>query len=186
MRRKIVNIISVIYTLIKFNVMKCFYFSAFKFSIIERFSPNVSIEIERKSALFIGKKVRAHSGVKIKVRNGAICYLGDNTSLNYNSIIVCRKKVQIGKNVEIAPNVLIYDHDHDFRNEEGLQANKFICDDVVIGNNVWIGANTVILRGTKIGDNSIIAAGSVVKGYYPANSLIVQKRNTDVINIQQA
>ena len=186
MRRKISNIISVVYTLIKFIIMKCFYFSALKFGVIERFSPNVTIEIERKSKLIIGNKARAYSGVKIKVRNGAICEIGDNTSFNYNSILVCRKKVQIGRNVEIAPSVLIYDHDRDFRNEAGLSANKYFCDDIIIGNNVWIGANTVILRGTRIGDNSVVAAGSVIKGCYPANSLIVQKRNTDTIKIQQA
>ena len=117
MRRKVSNIISVVYTMLKFIIIKCFYFSAFKFRGIGRFSPSVTIEIERKSKLIIGNKARAHSGVKIKVRNGAICEIGDNTSFNYNSILVCRKKIQIGKNVEIAPSVLIYDHDRDFRNE---------------------------------------------------------------------
>ena len=43
-----------------------------------------------------------------------------------------------------------------------------------------IGANCVILRGTKIGDNCVVAAGSVIKGEFPANTLIYQKRETEI------
>ena len=42
-----------------------------------------------------------------------------------------------------------------------------------IGNNVWIGINAIILKGTKIGDHSIVGAGSVVKGEFPPYSLII-------------
>jgi len=45
--------------------------------------------------------------------------------------------------------------------------------EVIIGNNVWIGSKVIILKGAKIGDNSIIAAGSVVLGKeYPSNVII--------------
>jgi len=47
--------------------------------------------------------------------------------------------------------------------------------------NCWIGANTVILRGTTIGDNSVIGAGCVLKGEYPAGAIIIQKRETTII-----
>lgn len=183
MRRKINNLISVAYTLVRFAILKCFHFSEFKFNLIERFSPNVVVELNRNGKLFLGKKVRVHSGTKIKVRRGGECIIGDNAKLNYNNIIVCREKIVIGKGVEFAPNVLVYDHDHDFRAEGGLKANKMVSEEIVIGNNVWIGANCVILRGTHIGDNSVVAAGCVVKGDYPAGSLIVQKRNTTVSSI---
>ena len=51
---------------------------------------------------------------------------------------------------------------------------------IIIGNDCWIGANTVILRGTKIGDNCVVGAGCVLKGVFPTNSVIVQKRQTSV------
>ena len=57
----------------------------------------------------------------------------------------------------------------------------FKTSPVIIGNNVWIGANTVILRGTEIGDNCVIGAGCVIKGKYGANSVIVQKRTETTI-----
>ena len=55
----------------------------------------------------------------------------------------------------------------------------------MIGNRVWIGANTVILRGTVIGDDCVIGAGSVVKGNVPANSVLVQKRDDEIIKIDR-
>ena len=66
----------------------------------------------------------------------------------------------------------------------GVKAKKFKTAPVVIGNNVWIGANAIILRGTTIGDNSVIAAGSVVKGNVPSNTLLVQKKEDTLIEIQ--
>ena len=57
---------------------------------------------------------------------------------------------------------------------------QFKTAPVVIGSNVWIGANTVILRGTVIGDNCVIGAGCVVRGEIPANSVVTQKRETEL------
>ena len=58
---------------------------------------------------------------------------------------------------------------------------KFQTSPITIGSNVWIGANTLILRGTTIGDNCVVAGGSVIRGSYPADTVIVQKRTTEVI-----
>ena len=49
---------------------------------------------------------------------------------------------------------------------------------MIIGNDVWIGAGAVILRGTTIGDKAVIGAGSIVKGNVPAGSVFYQKRET--------
>ena len=71
------------------------------------------------------------------------------------------------------------------RNDQGIQGGikmgQYKTASVEIGNNVWIGANAVILRGTKIGNNAVIAAGAVVKGIVPANSVFIQKRETKIV-----
>ena len=61
-----------------------------------------------------------------------------------------------------------------------MKAGKYKTGSIEIGNNVWIGANTIILRGTKIGDNAVIAAGSIVKGEVPTGAVIVQKRVSEI------
>ena len=94
-------------------------------------------------------------------------FINDNCNIN------CVEEVYIGEYTKIAPNVCINDHDHNYKHE-GDQ--HLIKTPVRIGKNVWIGANTVILRGTTIGDNAVIAAGSVVKGHVEANTVYYNKR----------
>lgn len=100
-------------------------------------------------------------------------------------MIACHKAMTIVNNVQLSPNVQIYDHDHDFRYSGGLKENHYTEGDVKIGNNVWIGANVVILKGTVIADNCVVAANSTVKGLLiEKNTMIVQKRSTECIPIK--
>lgn len=87
--------------------------------------------------------------------------VGKNFFANYNCTILDVARVKIGDNCMLAPNVAIYTAGHpvhpDTRNtmyEYGIE--------VTIGDNVWIGGNTVVCPGVKIGSNSVIGAGSVV------------------------
>ena len=92
---------------------------------------------------------------------GSHIEVGKNFFANYNCTILDVAKVKIGDNCFMAPNVAIYTAGHpihpDTRNtmfEYGIE--------VVIGDNVWIGGNTVICPGIHIGNNVVIGAGSVV------------------------
>jgi acetyltransferase-like isoleucine patch superfamily enzyme len=69
---------------------------------------------------------------------------------------------------------VIVDHDHAGSENWG----SYVETPVVIGNDVWIGAGAVILRGTTIGDKAVIGAGSIVKGDVPAGCVYYQKRET--------
>lgn len=181
MRRLINNIISCACSLICFSLLKVFHFNGLKFHLVERFSPNVVVEMGKKARLHIGKMVRVHSGSKIKVRKNAMLVLESGVKINYNCIIACHKEIKIGAGTQFGPSVYVYDHDHDYK--AGLQEGKYIEESVEIGKNCWIGANTVILRGTKIGDNCVVGAGCVLKGNFPTNSVIVQKRESSTKTI---
>lgn len=178
MRRAINNLISVTFSLVKFSLMKIFNWNGFIFSPIQRFSPNVVTEFNRGSRVNLGKMVRVHSGTKIKVRKGGKLTIGANAKINYNCIIACHDSIEIGEGTEFGPTVYLYDHDHDYR--VGLKEDKFKSAPIVIGKNCWIGANTVILRGTVLGDNCVVGAGCVLSGSYDNGSVIVQKRSTTV------
>ena len=177
MRRLVNNFISSVYSLFRFSLLKIFHINGLKFSLVERFSPNVVIEMGKNSSLILGKKVRVHSGTKIKVRKNAKLVLGSEVKINYNCIIACHKDIKVGSGTQFGPSVYLYDHDHDYR--AGLNENKYLEESIEIGKNCWIGANTVILRGTKIGDNCVVGAGCVLKGIFPSNRVIVQKRATE-------
>ena len=171
------------FSAIKIGWTKLFHFSSFRCSPVSILSPHTEITLDRHSKLIIGKRFQMKDGAKIRVRKNAVCRIGKNISINSNNVIACHERIEIGDNVQFATNVQIYDHDHDFRVEGGIGENKYRTAPVVIGNNVWFGANTVVLRGTTIGDNTVIGAGSVIKGNIPANSVVVQKRTTDIYEI---
>lgn len=171
------------YGILKMLMLKITKGSSFKGPKISMISPFTEITLDKGGKLQIGEHFKMRDSAKIRVRKDAECKIGKNTSVNCQNMIACREKIIIGDNVQFSPNVQIYDHDHDYRVEGGINAGKYKTSPVIIGNNVWVGANVVILRGTKIGDNCIVAAGSTVKGEFSANSLIYQKRKLQVKQI---
>ena len=155
--------------------LKLFHFNKFKGIQFAQISPFTDITMSG-GKLEIGKGFKMRDGAKIRVRNAAVIRIGKNVSISSNCIITSHNEITIGDNVQISPGVQVYDHDHDFRCEGGINEKKFISSPVVIGDNTWVGCNTVILKGTNIGKNCVIAAGSVVRGNIPANTVFVQKR----------
>lgn len=95
-------------------------------------------------------------------------HIGENFYANYNLIILDGAPVTIGNNVLIGPNVGIYTAGHpidwELRNT-GLEYAYPIC----IGDNVWIGGNTVLNPGVSIGNNTVIGSGSVITKDLPEN-----------------
>lgn len=167
--------------LIKMAWTKLFHFKTFSGPVISLVSPCSEITMDRGAELRIGRAFKMRDGAKIRVRKDAVCAIGNNSSINSNNIIACRERVEIGNDVQLSPNVQIYDHDHDFRTENGVKDGMYKTAPIKVGNNVWIGANSVILRGTEIGDNCVIGAGCIVKGKYEPGTVIVQKREEIVL-----
>ncbi|MBQ8578309.1 MAG: sugar O-acetyltransferase [Clostridia bacterium] len=87
--------------------------------------------------------------------------VGRNFFANYNCIILDNAKVTIGDNCLIAPNVSIYTAGHAVHPDNRAGGWEYGIP-VTIGDNVWIGGNTVICPGVTIGDSAVIGAGSVV------------------------
>lgn len=160
---------------------KLFHMRSFSGPVISLVSPLSEITIDKGAELRIGSGFKMRDGAKIRVRKGGKCIIGKNTSINSNNMIACHETIEIGDNCQFSPNVQIYDHDHDFRDPGGIGTMHYQTSPIKIGNNVWIGANTVILRGTEIGDNCVIGAGSVIKGVFREGSVIVQKKATEIL-----
>lgn len=179
MKRILKNIISVLYSVIYFTITKIFNWQSFRFFPIERFSPSTEVTIAGNGKIFLGKRITAHSGVKIKaVSNGSIT-IEDQVRFNYGCIVMSQGTIEIKKGVGFGPNVLMFDHDHDYRSKHGVGpgATHFKTGTIEIGENSWIGANCVILKNTKLGKNCVVAAGSVIGNCeYPDNTVIYQKR----------
>lgn len=100
----------------------------------------------------------------ITVRKNAEFEIGDNSFLNDGVNICSTQSIRIGNHAKIGDMTYIYDTD--FHEVSPDAPVKHVP--VSIGNNVWIGAQSIILPGCIIGDHSVIAAGSIVTGEVPA------------------
>ena len=108
----------------------------------------------------------------IVARDKGIIHVGNNVGIS-GSTLYARNKIEIGDNTLIGANCKIFDND--FHNIDPQDRNRFELlksKPVIIGSNVFIGCNSIILKGTKIGDNCVIGAGSVVHGEYENNLII--------------
>lgn len=115
------------------------------------------------------------------VRSAAKLTIGHDTYFNSNCTIVSRSSIEIGDNCLFGPNVYICDHDHLF-DKEKVYRDQYKCEPIKIGNNCWIGAGTIILKGAIIEDNSIIGAGSVITSRVPSDTVCIQKRDIKLYN----
>lgn len=95
-------------------------------------------------------------------------FLGDNFYSNYNCVILDCAEVKIGNNVMLGPNVSIFTAGHPIDPVKRNEGWEYAIP-VSIGNNVWIGGNTVINPGVQIGDNTVIGSGSVLTKDIPSN-----------------
>ena len=92
---------------------------------------------------------------------GSHIEVGKNFFANYNCTLLDVAKIKIGDNCQMAPNVAIYTAGHPIHPVSRNSAYEY-GKEVTIGDNVWLGGNTVVCPGVHIGSNVVIGAGSVV------------------------
>lgn len=140
--------------------------------LIQQFNSADSCDIEHLQDIM--KKILGKSGKNCFINQpfhcdyGSHISVGDNFYANYNCVILDVAKVEIGDNVFFAPNVAVYAAGHPVHPIARNSLYEYGIP-VKIGNNVWVGGNTVILPGVTIGDNTVIGAGSVVTRNIPSN-----------------
>lgn len=122
------------------------------------------------------KKELGKTGEHIRIEQPFHCdfwkrvSMGESFFANYNFTILAGNLVTFGNHVMFGPNCGIYAAGHPFSVEERNASLEYAWP-VTIGNNVWVGGHVSIVGGVTIGDNTIIAAGSVVTKDIPANVL---------------
>lgn len=142
----------------------------------------INLKQRKKCSLNIGKKSLILASI-VYEKDSAKIEIGDNTFIGYGTIS-CADSLKVGANVQIAWGTIIFDHDSHSLNY--LERRKDLVNtfggiktwvDVkisptIIEDDVWIGANVIILKGVTVGAGAIVAAGSVVAKNVPAMTMV--------------
>ena len=124
------------------------------------------------SQMHIKGNPRIHPSASL--RCGHNIYLGKNSHINQHCCVWASEnsKIVLGDDLLMGPGVKIYSSNHSIAdNRIPMNRQPFIEKDIIIGNDVWLGSNSVVVAGVKIGDSSVIGAGSVVTKDIPANTI---------------
>jgi acetyltransferase-like isoleucine patch superfamily enzyme len=147
------------------------------------------------SGLVVGRNVRLGRGVFINVASGGRLVIGDNVFIGPNAhltadggsieigsdsfvgdgvVIVAAEHVAIGRDALIAAYATIRDQDHGMADaDRPYRLQPLRTAPIEIGDNVWLGAHVVVLKGTVIGPGCVVGANAVVTGPLPAATLCV-------------
>ena len=111
----------------------------------------------------------------IHITHGGVVKIGNNVGMSSPCIWV-RNSLTIGDNVNVGGNCIIMDndaHEIDYKARRGEKKGEVKSSPIVIEDDVWLGANVMVLKGVKIGARSIIGAGSVVTIDIPSDCIAV-------------
>ena len=127
----------------------------------DKISWSVKIRINGDGKVVFGDNVEIRENVIINVSDGGLIEFGDRVFLNDGCMLNSRKKITIGADTMFGQAVKMYDHDHDYKSVNFK--SDFKCGEICIGNRVWICSDSIILKGCSVGDDSVIAATTVLR-----------------------
>jgi acetyltransferase-like isoleucine patch superfamily enzyme len=129
-----------------------------------RVAPGARVDFGRFVWIGDGSKIRCHEGV---------VEIGAKTVLGQECTISAYRRVRIGQQCVIADRAMFIDFDHGVVEvERPIRSQGIYKRDVEVGSNVWVGYGACILRGVRVGDNSIVGTNSVVTKDVPANAVV--------------
>lgn len=140
--------------------------------LTREFNQSTEEEMDRRTALL--KELFGGTGESLGIEPPFYCDYGTNIVvgnwffMNFDCVILDCARVEIGDNVMCGPKVQIYTATHPVLAAERIKGPE-LAKPIKIGHNVWIGGGAIICPGVTIGDNTTIAAGSVVVKDIPAN-----------------
>jgi len=138
------------------------------------------IEFCDKSKIEFRGSASVGHGSKISVQSNGELILGKNFCITANSTIICTKKIIFGTDCLLSWDILIMDSDlHQISDNLNSVLNS--PNPVIIGNHVWIGAKTTILKGTEISEGCVVGANSLVSNVFKELNTLIAGVPSEVI-----
>lgn len=131
------------------------------------------VRLDRSWNITLGTRVTLESDVWFKLdADRARVEVGEQTFLGRGTELDISEELVIGRHVLIAPGVFITDHNHRIEAGTLISQQGCVSRPVAVGDDVWIGARSVILAGVTIGRGAVVGAGAVVARDVPENTIV--------------
>lgn len=124
---------------------------------------NVVLQATDGGKLVIGSGVSIGAGSHLVAQGGTLS-IGCDSFIGIGCVLTSKVGLSIGRDALIAEYVTIRDQDHRFPIGKRIRESGFDCTPVLIGDDVWIGTKSTVLRGANVGTGAVIAAHSLVRG----------------------
>jgi acetyltransferase-like isoleucine patch superfamily enzyme len=132
----------------------------------------LELQTGRSGQIRFGRFVWIGDGTKIRCHEGVV-EIGDKTVFGQECTVSAYQRVRIGEQCVIADRAMFIDFDHGVSEvERPIRVQGIYKRDTIVGSNVWIGYGACILRGVRVGDNSVIGTNAVVTKDVPANTVV--------------
>jgi acetyltransferase-like isoleucine patch superfamily enzyme len=136
------------------------------------FGRRLELQVGRGGTIRFGRFVWIGDGTKIRCHEGVV-EIGDKTVFGQDCTVSAYQRVRIGEQCVIADRAMFIDFDHGMSEvERPIRVQGIYKRDTVVGSNVWIGYGACVLRGVRVGDNSVIGTNAVVTKDVPANAVV--------------
>lgn len=181
---KMVNLLVILISTIFWKVVKIFWleprFRAMCISCGENLSMDIFMPyVMGKGDIIIGDRFRIGGKPDFVFSNRYYekpkLIIGNDSGIGHLTRFVCAKEIRIGNNTRISTEVIISDfdgHPIDKIKRRTLPIELSQIEPVIIGDDVWIGYRSIIMKGVTIGDGAIIAAGSIVTKDVPSDTMV--------------
>ena len=131
-----------------------------------------SVDLSHPKNIHLGDASILYKQISIYTSKSGTFTMGKNSHIApFGYVLIDNNKVNIGDDVAIGPFCSIICHSNNIEGDSELFSKNYLDDDIIIGNNVFIGTQCTILPGTVIKDNVVIASNSVVKGIIESSSV---------------
>ena len=154
----------------RWGVNKLRYGGRYQASPLQKISLLATIGVHCRGRVKLGRKVELSAGTDIQVYGDGQLEIGDRVYMNRYCMVSCLGRIRIGAGTLIGPGVRIFDNNHRF-GKEGVRI-EVKAGEIEIGENCWIASNAVLLKGARIGSNSVIGAGCVIDYEVPPATLV--------------
>jgi acetyltransferase-like isoleucine patch superfamily enzyme len=136
------------------------------------FGRNLELQIAKRGRIRFGRFSWIGDGSKIRCHEGVV-EIGPKTVIGQECTISAYQRVRIGAECVIADRAMFIDFDHGMVEvERPIRVQGIYKRDVEVGSNVWIGYGACVLRGVRVGDNSVLGTYAVVTRSVPANAVV--------------